>query len=294
MNRVLSATSPRRQAFFLDTPRGALFCLATWPATPPRGGLLQVPPFAEEMNKARRMTALAAQHFAAQGWLVLQVDLMGTGDSGGDFADATWIGWQEDVGQAGQWLETQLAAGESALPRVPRVLWGLRTGALLAAACSARPGTGWQHWPLLLWQPVLSGSQFLTQFLRLKMANEMLAEGDGRQVMKDLKAALAAGQSVEVAGYGLHPELASGLAAATLDFNPGQPVHVFELPGAERSEPTPALALAHQRWLEAGVVCQVETVAGAAFWSTQEIAEVPALIAASARALERLLDGEGT
>src|SRR5690242_13967142 len=43
-----------------------------------------VPPFAEEMNLARRMAALQARALAAVGIGVLLLDLFGTGDSDGD------------------------------------------------------------------------------------------------------------------------------------------------------------------------------------------------------------------
>jgi alpha-beta hydrolase superfamily lysophospholipase len=50
-------------------------------------------------------------------------------------------------------------------------LWGLRLGALLALdaapLCDPAPAG------FVLWQPVVSGEQFLTQFLRLRVASAM-------------------------------------------------------------------------------------------------------------------------
>src|SRR5690606_27532247 len=91
----------RRRVFHLDTGRGKRFALLTSPAaSAPIGGLLFLHPFAEEMNKSRRMVALAARAFASAGWAVLQVDLAGCGDSEGDFADADWQTWLDDVSHA--------------------------------------------------------------------------------------------------------------------------------------------------------------------------------------------------
>ena len=62
-----------------------------------RGGVVYVQPFAEEMNKSRRMATLQAQALAAQGWAVAMPDLAGCGDSSGEFAEARWDDWVDDV-----------------------------------------------------------------------------------------------------------------------------------------------------------------------------------------------------
>src|SRR5690606_9944848 len=97
----------------------------TWPEGPPVGGVLHVHPFAEELNKSRRMAALAARAFAQRGWVVLQMDLLGCGDSAGDFRDASWAGWLDDLSLAWALLATLCAA--------PTVVWTVRAGSLLAA-----------------------------------------------------------------------------------------------------------------------------------------------------------------
>jgi exosortase A-associated hydrolase 2 len=86
--------------FFLPAGPRALFALHHEPTAPVRGAIVYVPPFGEEMNKSRRMAALQARALAAAGWHVLQIDLFGTGDSEGDFAEATWDAWLEDIATA--------------------------------------------------------------------------------------------------------------------------------------------------------------------------------------------------
>ena len=49
------------------------------------------------MNKSRRMAALQARAFAEMGFGVLQIDLFGCGDSSGDFSDARWDIWKQDL-----------------------------------------------------------------------------------------------------------------------------------------------------------------------------------------------------
>ena len=77
------------ETFFLPGSAGQLFCVYRGPADamqPPETGVLYVPPFADEMNKARRQAAVQSHALALQGYGVLSVDLFGTGDSEGEFA----------------------------------------------------------------------------------------------------------------------------------------------------------------------------------------------------------------
>lgn len=266
------------EAFFLATAQGERFCLYHAPQGSCRGALVYVHPFAEEMNKARRMAALQARALAARGYGVLLIDLHGCGDSDGDFSDARWQGWKDDLAAASAWLLARLDC--------PVGLWGLRLGALLAldyARGAAQPVA-----QLVLWQPVTDGALFLTQFLRLRLAGAMLdqgaAAGGGTAA---LRATLAAGDALEVAGYLLAPGLASALD--TLDAGklaPPCPTHWLEIvASAERGLP-PGAARIRAAWERDGAPPMVRTVACAPFWATQESAECPALIDATIAALE--------
>ena len=70
---------------FVAGTKGPIFVLLRKPLVPPRGCVLVVPPFAEEMNKCRRMVTELAIRLAEQGIATLQPDFYGTGDSAGDF-----------------------------------------------------------------------------------------------------------------------------------------------------------------------------------------------------------------
>ena len=146
------------EAFFLPVAQGHRFCLLREPApsVPARGAVVYVHPFAEEMNKARRMASLQAKAMAGAGYFVLQIDLHGCGDSSGDFGDALWERWIDDVAAACTRLRERTGA--------ELWLWGLRTGCLLATEAVKRLDGATR---LLMWQPTLSGKQFLQQFLRL-------------------------------------------------------------------------------------------------------------------------------
>ena len=264
--------STSHDAFFLPAGGEQRLCLFHAPAGNPRSAILYLHPFAEEMNKSRRMAALACRALAQAGHAVLQIDLRGCGDSSADFGDASWADWQADVRVGLDWLGQQV-------PGAPTWIWGLRAGTLLAAADLGRPVN------FLFWQPMTSGKLALQQFLRLKLAAEM-ASGASKGLMEQMKGQLAAGQTVEVAGYRLNPALAAGLETARLA-PAGQPGRVEWLDiSAQPDEALKPVSLqAIQTWQEAGWKVRSRSVAGPSFWATSEIELAPALITATMEAL---------
>jgi exosortase A-associated hydrolase 2 len=240
--------------------------------------LVHIHPFAEEMNKSRHTVASAARALAARGWAVLSIDLAGCGDSSGDFEDASWRDWVDDALFAYRWANEHFSG--------PCWIWGLRAGCLIAAEAGTRLDG---RPPLLLWQPVLSGRAHLMQFLRLRLANQALGgQTDGRTGTNALRARLANGERLEIAGYVLNPLLADGLERAELRLD-SQRAHVFclevGLGSAPELAPTTAARLAEVS--SRGVPVDAIAVTGPPFWQTVEIAECPALIGATVKALDR-------
>jgi exosortase A-associated hydrolase 2 len=261
------------EAFFLSAEKGRRFCVVHAPAGSPRGAIVYVHPFAEEMHKSRRMAALQASRLAARGWLVLQADLLGCGDSSGDFGDARWALWGCDVRAGLDWARARSPG--------PLALWGLRLGATLACELAADPALGIER--LVLWQPVASGEQFLTQFLRLRLAAEMLGGGTATSALAALRAQLAQGRTLEIAGYDLHPDLAAALERVQLA--PLRPavkwVDWIEVGTEAAPAVRPGSQRVVERWRAEGVRVRTASVVGEAFWSTIEITECPALLDAT-------------
>src|SRR3546814_10965817 len=85
------------EALFLDGPAGPLFAVhhAAAPASRQGLGLVYLPPFAEEMNRSRRMAALQARRLAALGLDVTLLDPFGTGAHACDFLDRRVEIWRE-------------------------------------------------------------------------------------------------------------------------------------------------------------------------------------------------------
>lgn len=228
------------------------------------------------MNKSRRMMARLGHALAERGVAVCLPDLYGTGDSEGDFAEADWAVWRQDLALVAQWLAQQGCTRLS--------LGGLRAGCLLALDAAADLPLAPSDY--LLWQPMAKGAQQLTQFLRLRMAASL--SGEARETVGDLRQRLADGESLEVAGYDLNPALATALEQrelAQLIPAGGAGVHWLELSASGTSQPMQASRQVIESWREQGCAPRVQCLQGDAFWSTQELADAPALLTASLAAL---------
>ncbi len=252
------------------------------------GSMLYVHPFAEEMNKSRRMAALQARALAEAGFNVLQLDLLGCGDSSGDFGDATWQDWVGDVMQGCNWLQSHgrnLPHGATTANAPSLWLWGLRAGCLLAVDAAKQLGAPCNF---LFWQPPSSGKPLLQQFLRLKMAADMLG-GQAKGVMESMRRQLVRGASVEIAGYMLSAELASGMEQALLS-PPDEQIHArrlewLDLSTREDAGLSPAATKTIDQWKQAGYAARSHIVHGPSFWQTTEIEDAPALLAATVAAV---------
>ena len=274
------------QPFFLSVGGRSRFCLYHPPVLSGaafRGAVVYIHPFAEEMNFSRRMAALQSQALAAQGYAVLQIDLLGCGDSAGDFSEASWSVWVADVVAAARWIQSRHATGGAA---IPLTFWGLRAGCLLAVEAA---GALDEPVDFLFWQPVVSGETHWRQFRRLAVAARALENDTGAREHEPERVAENA-LVIEIAGYCIAPALIAGLSAAHLALPVNtrrvRCIEVGSWPLAdenrENSPPlSPALAAAVGAWREQGRDARCTVVPGAAFWQIAEAEDCPALRAAT-------------
>ena len=275
--------STQPEAFFLPASlgrSGQRFCIFHAAQGPrPRGCILYIHPFAEEMNKSRRMAALQSRALAQAGYAVLQIDLLGCGDSSGDFGDASWQAWVDDVVRACQWLRTRCDA--------PLWLWGLRAGCLVAAQAARQLA---EPCNFIFWAPTPVGKTVWQQFMRLKVAGDLLS-GNAKGVMDGLHQQLAAGEAVEIAGYLVAPALAQGLEQSMLAPPDGSGLRRLEwLDMSTRGDAalSPIAEKTLQQWQQASYRVRSHGVSGPAFWQTTEIADAPDLLSATVDALAAL------
>ena len=274
----MDAASLSALPFFLSADEGERFCLyhEPEPGVATRGAILYIHPFAEELNKSRRMVSLQARAYAQAGFGVLQIDLYGCGDSSGELSKASWDIWLSDLTRAWQWLAERKLG--------PRYLWGLRLGALLALDLATRI----RPQGLILWQPALSGRAHLNQFGRLQSAARLFSS------------APAAEQSTEIAGYLMAPALSAAIGQLDAGaLTPRCPVQWMELSlplqdaaaeyAAAAGGAGPLLQAASslliERWRGDGAVVDAYPLHGEPFWSSAEIGIVPALLDASSAAI---------
>lgn len=252
----------------IPSPAGSVPAIwrAPEPSTPARPcAVLFAPPFAEEMNRTRRLMALTGQLLAARGIASLLPDLPGTGDCPLPFHAVTWSGWLDALDACARHLSEQ---------GLGLHLIGIRLGGLLAADAVAR---GLKAASLLLLDPVEDGRAHMRYWLRIRSAASL--EIGPRITLGYLQAQLDAGNTVEIAGYEMAPQLVNHIStlklAPLLETAQGIPLERLDLiaPGA----PPPPSASGRR------------TLAVEAPWTLYQPAEPVALAAALADMVEARL-----
>jgi exosortase A-associated hydrolase 2 len=125
-------------------------------------------PFAEEKKCAHRVMAEAAEALAEDGLTVLRFDYRGTGDSEGEFEDASLGDWREDLRRAVEWARAELAA-------TAITLVGVRLGATLAAEAAAEVAAD----ALVLVAPIIDGRAYWQENFRRQLIKAKITEGEG-------------------------------------------------------------------------------------------------------------------
>ena len=261
------------EPFFIETPVGRLFAIYHHPVAgnPVRGQVLCVPPFNEEMNRCRSMITLQAQALAKKGFGTLLIDLYGTGDSDGEYVDARWPLWQENLCAAKSWLDKRSGGCQ--------VIWGIRLGAILAGELHANIATS--SISLILWQPVADGKIHLTQFFRVRIAAQMDRISLPKETTASMRTQLKNSNSVEIAGYEIHPELAASIDSARLvnhSLIAGTNLLWLENVGSGKHEISLASQNVLAHWPGNNVNTSIQAYTGPAFWHLHERVLTPSVI----------------
>jgi exosortase A-associated hydrolase 2 len=270
--------NPKREAFFLPSKIGGLFSIYyyTLDNSSEKGNILYIHPFADEMNKSRRMAALQAVSFARAGFGVLQIDLLGCGDSQGEFGDATWDAWKDNINTAVHWLNTK--------GKGPISLWGLRLGALLMMDWVKGKSVPIEKY--IFWQPVLNGATAIHQFFRLASASRLMGK-DGES-SKEIREKINQGQAVEIGGYQLNQDLVRAIENIKMeDLCPpeGSLIVWKEISLNDPADIGPASRRVIEFLEQKGCRIEAEPIIGNAFWNSVEISTLPDLIASTTKSI---------
>jgi hypothetical protein len=200
---------------------------------------------------------------------------MGTGDSEGEFSDASIPLWLRNLDAVASW-----AANRNL--RIDTIL-GVRFGCLLAAQWVH--GSRRQLVRSIFWQPTLSGEQIVRQWLRTRVSAAMF-DGSAPMTTADLSSRLNDGEALEIGGYLLTPSFAGELRALEMSalLGPGLgQTSIFEI--GEGIEISPALG----RLQTLHRLDFVARIRGDPFWSSSEIVRNSTLIQSTVR---RLMDDQ--
>jgi uncharacterized protein len=193
--------------FMLKREAVALFAVSHAPVGERTGDVFVfVHPLAEEKLWTHRALVVFARRLAASGHAVLRFDLMGNGDSDGDFSQCSVESAITDIRCA--------VAQAKRLWSVPRVhLLGLRFGATLAALTAERHDDIER---LILWAPIVDGERYMQELLRSNLATQTAVYKEVRHDRVELVSQMRDGATVNVDGYAMAYPMYSQAAAIKL------------------------------------------------------------------------------
>ena len=221
------------EPLFFRAQNGPKLC-GVWrlsaPDTTPQRCWIICPPFAEEEKSAHRTLVELADSLVAKGDAVLFFAYRGTGDSEGEFAEASLTSWCEDI----------LNAYELARSRFPQSapgLIGLRLGASLAAQVGEQVAIP----NLILIEPVLRGRSFLMQLGARKKLRAMITDDEaGNPKDQSSKPKNQSPEIEDMDGWPLGPAMREELRVLDISAHPpkiGGEVLVLQVSPREQVSP---------------------------------------------------------
>lgn len=256
--------------YFSSNQKTPFFLAHYSPAAGSSGkAVILVPPFAEELNRSKRMYVLCAQRLAGAGLDAYCFDFVGTGDSYGEWGSFSWADWQQNLVDVYEHIR---ASGVDDISVI-----ALRLAALLVAETVASRQI--QLSKCLLWDPVEDGEVYVRQLLRLKIAAAMTEEA-ASLTTKDVLASIEQHGFLEVGGYRITAELLDSIKQTKLTktievlMNSSQ-LHWMVLKNTGQSN-TVSIPLSVPKALQDKVI--LHAVQDTRFWMQQEVTIAPALL----------------
>jgi exosortase A-associated hydrolase 2 len=197
--------------FYFPSNGHSLFGMLHEPAAAPsRVPFVFCHPLCEEKLWAHRVFVSFARQLAVEGHPVLRFDYMGNGDSDGDFSAVSLQTIAADVRAA-----TDVARQKTGADKVN--LLGLRFGGLIASLVAEELDTVER---LLLWAPVVDGSRYMQELLRINLTTQMAIHKEVREDRAALVAQMEQGATVNVDGYEMALPLYTEVSAVKLTDSP--------------------------------------------------------------------------
>ena len=249
---------------FVDGAGGRILIVSHDPVGALRGAVVVLPALADEMNKSRRLVWSLGQRLAGSGIMTVVPDLFGTGDSDGDFRDADWRIWCDDIARTIEWARDAGATNcHVLLVRFGALLYPHCADALADFAPSHRVGA---------WQPEHRGADAMRQLLRMKVMADRVTWGKSTKLAALQQQLADAAAPTEIAGYEYSASLAAAIGDATFDWSalpPGGQGCLFDWTRAPADDESPP------------PVARVQ-IEGQRFWTAVEPSPHPQLVEATA------------
>lgn len=151
------AEQPATEYRYFGPARARLFGVIHRPrANRTKGGVVLCYPIGQEYMRIHRTYSELARSLTSAGYCVLRFDYFGCGDSQGEFIDATFERWADDIHSAHEELCSAAGVREAWLV-------GSRLGANLAL--DASPGLP-NIEGLVLWEPIVEGEAYISTLRR--------------------------------------------------------------------------------------------------------------------------------
>ncbi|MFO7870581.1 MAG: alpha/beta hydrolase [Kiritimatiellia bacterium] len=244
-----------KQQLYLETDGQRLHCMLYSPRRHV-ASIVICPPLFEERKCSARALSETAVALSEVGFSVLKLDYRGCGDSSGAMRDFGPDDWVRDINASLDFLRRRTGGAVGLL--------GLRLGATLAAFAAERAGGG----PLVLWEPVADGREYIEKELQRKLVREMAALGKSRASRREIQKEVSEGRDIDLGGYAVSPGLYEKLRELDISTIPRPAVktvllvNIMHRQGFSRAVEAAAACIRKK-----GVTAETETVICRPFWN---------------------------
>jgi exosortase A-associated hydrolase 2 len=238
------------EPFFFPAPANRLFGVFHAAEGAARLPYVFCHPFGEEKLWTHRVFVTFARELARRGHPVLRFDYRGNGDSSGDFSASSMSTALDDVATAVDTVKARTGA-------VSVGLLGLRLGASIAALVGESRADVAR---LVLWAPIVDGTRYARDLLRINMTTQMAVYREVRQDSAALVEAMKQGQTANVDGYEVGFAMYDELSRVSLKGEPSSfapPTLVVQLDRPAQAPPQPELTALAARY-PAGTLVQAQ------------------------------------
>lgn len=268
---------PKKGEEQLVIPMGSdwLYAMAHTPAEI-RGGVVVCNSLFEERKSSHRVLVELARELASRGFAVLRFDYRGCGDSSGEFVDFSVGDWHADIAAAAALLKARIG-------KAPLTLAGVRLGCLMVLDTWKEVGAE----RVILWEPVMSGVEYLDEEIRKSLIKEMMTCGASRRTGNAVHHDLDHGKTIDFDGFPVTPRLYKDMAMLdAMKSESVTPEHALVVNVTSQDHLSPKMLKLAARLKTHGSEVAAIAVMEPQFWNLSDVLDSRELIERTAKWLE--------